>query len=107
MSLINDIIRTMDTELDRILLCLDYVTEEQIWYRFKSEMNSIGNLCVHLAGNEYQHFVSGIGNTPNIRQRSFEFTADHEFTKEELKALLKHTRNESKKSFSKLRRKIS
>lgn len=95
MNYTDEIVRTMTTELNRILSCLDLLTEEQIWYKFKPKMNSVGNLCVHLAGNEYQHFISGIGNNPNIRQRTLEFTSDRTYSREELKDLLTRTRNES------------
>lgn len=92
---IDEILKTMNTELNRILTCLDNLTEDQIWYRFKPSMNSIGNLCVHLAGNEYQHFISGIGNKPNIRQRTLEFTSERTYSRHELKDLLNDTRNQS------------
>ncbi|MNW43193.1 Protein of unknown function [Fontibacillus panacisegetis] len=95
MGYVEEIIRTMNTELNRILTCLDMLSEDQVWYRFKSNMNSIGNLCLHLAGNEYQHFVSGIGNNSNVRKRSMEFTSDRLYSKNELKELLTRTRNES------------
>lgn len=92
---IDEIIRTMNTELERILFCVDQLSEDQVWQRFKPNMNSIGNLCIHLAGNEYQHFISGIGKKPNIRHRSLEFTSDRTYLKEELKELLIKTRKES------------
>jgi hypothetical protein len=95
MEYVDEIFRTMTTQLNRILSCLDLLSEEQVWYRFKSNMNTVGNLCIHLAGNEYQHFISGIGNKPNIRQRTFEFTSDRTYSKEELKELLIKTRIQS------------
>jgi hypothetical protein len=95
MPLIQDVLKTMNTELERIVLCLERLTEEQVWYRCKPNMNSIGNLCLHLAGNEYQQIVSAIGNKPNIRERSAEFTANGNYTKERLIALLRDVRSES------------
>ncbi|XEC96612.1 DinB family protein [Paenibacillus tarimensis] len=93
---VEEILRTMDTALNRIHICLDSLSEDQVWCRLKPNMNSIGNLCVHLAGNEYQHFVSGIGERPLVRQRTLEFTSDRGYSKNELKELLNQTRNESK-----------
>ncbi|WP_219834139.1 DinB family protein [Paenibacillus sp. R14(2021)] len=95
MKYVEEIMSTMNTELDRILSCLDLLSEEQIWCKFKPAMNAVGNLCIHLAGNEYQHVISGIGRMPNIRQRTSEFTSDRTYTRDELKALLTRTRNES------------
>ena len=65
-------------------------------------MNSIGNLCLHLAGNEYQNFVSAIGNRPFIRERTREFTTDGGLSKEELIILLRKTRSESEDVLSAL-----
>jgi hypothetical protein len=95
MGLIQEVLKTMNTELKRIEICLQRLTEEQVWLRFKPEMNSVGNLCVHLAGNEYQHFVSGVGQRHNIRERSMEFAAEGGYSKVELIGLLHDTRNAS------------
>jgi len=92
---VNEILNTMNTELNRIITCLDKLDEEQIWHKYNGKMNAIGNLCVHLAGNEHQHFISGIGKMPMIRQRTLEFTADKTFSKQELKKLLQDTREQS------------
>lgn len=66
----------LDTELDRIKKALDRLPEEGVWKRVRGSTNSIGNLCLHLAGNEYQNMVSGIGQKPFIRERSAEFIAE-------------------------------
>ncbi len=58
-------------------------------------MNSIGNLCLHLAGNEYQHFVSGIGGMPFIRTRTNEFTKNNEISRIELVKQLNDVRRKS------------
>ncbi|WP_127534374.1 DinB family protein [Paenibacillus kobensis] len=91
----DEIIRTLNTELGRILTCLDMLSDDQIWRRLKPNMNSVGHLCVHLAGNERQHFISGIGQEPNIRERTLEFTVEHTYTREQLKQLLSLTREQS------------
>jgi uncharacterized damage-inducible protein DinB len=74
----------MNTQLNRVDTCLKKLSEEDIWKKVKSNTNSIGNLCIHLSGNEYQHFVSGIGKQPFIRERSQEFSAINILGKEEL-----------------------
>lgn len=89
------IMEDMNKQLDRIEKSLNSLDDGLIWTRMKDSMNSIGNLVLHLAGNEYQNFVSAIGNKPFIRERTREFTTDGEISKEELLALLRKTRSES------------
>ncbi|RUT35757.1 DUF1572 domain-containing protein [Paenibacillus zeisoli] len=94
-ELIKDVMEDMNKQLDRIEQSLNLLTDELIWKRMKETMNSIGNLCHHLAGNEYQNLVSSIGNRPFIRERSREFTTSGGISKEELIGLLRRTRAES------------
>ncbi len=54
--------------------CLDQLTEEQVWWRPKEEMNSIGNLILHLMGNVRQWIVAGIGGQTDVRKRPAEFS---------------------------------
>ncbi|MCG7218168.1 DUF1572 family protein [Paenibacillus mucilaginosus] len=94
-ELIKDVLEDMNKQLDRIERSLNLLTDELIWKRWKDSMNSIGNICLHLAGNEYQNVVSAIGNRPFIRERSREFTTEGGISKEELIGLLRQTRSES------------
>lgn len=89
------VLEDMNKQLDRIEMSLNRLNDELVWTRIKDSMNSIGNLCLHLAGNEYQNLVSAIGNKPFIRERTREFTTDGGISKEELIALLRNTRKES------------
>jgi hypothetical protein len=94
-ELMKDVMEDMNKQLDRIEKSLNQLDDELIWKRMKNSMNSIGNLCLHLAGNEYQNFVSAIGNRPFVRERSREFTTDRGISKEELIGLLRETRSKS------------
>jgi hypothetical protein len=94
-ELMKDVMEDMNKQLDRIEKSLNQLDDELIWKRMKNSMNSIGNLCLHLAGNEYQNFVSAIGNRPFVRERSREFTTDGGISKEELIGLLRETRSKS------------
>ncbi|WP_426449279.1 DUF1572 family protein [Paenibacillus sp. S-38] len=96
-ELIKDVMEDMNKQLDRIERSLHLLNDELIWRRLKDSMNSIGNICLHLAGNEYQNFVSAIGGRPFIRERSREFTTDGGLSKEELIGLLRRTRSESER----------
>jgi hypothetical protein len=70
--------------LGRIAHCLGQLTDEQIWWRPRADMNSIGNLVLHLTGNVRQLIVSGVGGAPDDRDRPGEFSARDTGTGEEL-----------------------
>jgi uncharacterized damage-inducible protein DinB len=61
--------------LPKIRLALEGLTDEDIWWRPNQASNSIGNLILHLAGNVRQWVVSGIGRSPDTRERDREFLA--------------------------------
>jgi len=95
-DLVSDVVNAMDVQLRRIEVCLDRLTEEQIWERLREGMNSVGNLCVHMAGNEHQHFISGIGGKRLVRERTREFTMTGGYTRDGLVALLRSVREEAR-----------
>jgi len=59
--------------LKKIRHCVDQLSDDQVWWRSRPEMNSIANLMLHLAGNLRQWIVSGIGGAPDVRDRPGEF----------------------------------
>jgi hypothetical protein len=65
----------LDSAFSRITHCLEQLTDEQIWWRPRSDMNSIGNLVLHLNGNVRQLIISTIGGVPDDRDRPAEFAA--------------------------------
>ncbi len=66
--------RLSEEYLPRILRCLDELTDEDIWWRAHENGNSVGNLVLHLAGNVGQWINSGLGGTPDKRDRKGEFS---------------------------------
>ncbi|QDV36884.1 DUF1572 family protein [Tautonia plasticadhaerens] len=58
--------------------------DEQVWWRPREGMNSVGNLLLHLAGNLRQRFGSVIGSDPDDRDRLGEFTERGPIPKDEL-----------------------
>lgn len=70
--------------LGRIAHCAAQLTDEQIWSRPTPAMNSIGNLMLHLAGNVRQLIVTGVGGSPDTRERQAEFDARGPIPSEEL-----------------------
>lgn len=72
--LVREVRRRLKEEgLMRIRKCLSELTEEEIWYRPNANSNSVGNLVLHLCGNVRQWIVSGLGEQPDVRDRTAEF----------------------------------
>lgn len=94
-DLIKNVLEDMDKQLDRIIKSINPLDDDLIWKKMKDSMNSIGNLCLHLAGNEYQNLISAIGNKPFIRERTREFNSEGGISKGELISVLMRTRSES------------
>ena len=76
---------------DRIFVCLDQLTPEQIWARGSENENAVGNLVLHLAGNVRQWIGSGVAGRENIRDRDAEFAARGQADAKELRVLLQST----------------
>ena len=73
--LIKDVKRRLfDEGIDRIKKCLSHLTDEQVWYKHNSNINSVGNLILHLCGNVTQYILHGIDGQADIRQRAKEFS---------------------------------
>lgn len=68
----------------RIEKCLGELSEEEVWLRPNGASNSIGNLILHLCGNIRQYIISGLGQQPDTRTRSVEFSVTEGFSKAEL-----------------------
>jgi hypothetical protein len=64
----------LDATVGLIRHCLDQLDDGQVWWRPREDMNSVGNLLLHLAGNLKQRFGSVIGGEPDVRDRFGEFT---------------------------------
>ena len=60
---------------ERVETCLGKLNPDQIWMRGTENQNAVGNLVLHLNGNIRQWILSGVGGTPNARDRDQEFAA--------------------------------
>ncbi len=74
----------LDSALTRIKHCLRQLNDEQVWWRSQPNLNSIGNLILHLCGNLRQWIMSGIGGVSDIRNRPAEFAERGPISKKEL-----------------------
>lgn len=79
--------------LERIIKCVDMLTEDELWQHPNASSNSIGNLILHLSGNITQYIISALGNSPDRRERSLEFSSDRTINATELKELITSTCN--------------
>ena len=80
--------RVCDESIERILKCLEQLSDDQIWFRSNENSNSVGNLILHLKGNVKQWIFSGLLDEKDIRDRSLEFAQRGIISKEELRKKL-------------------
>lgn len=74
----------LDQCLVKISHCVGQLSDEQVWWRPREEMNSIGNLLLHLTGNVRQWMIAGLGTAKDVRNRPAEFSQRGSIPKEEL-----------------------
>ncbi len=60
-------------DCDRVQVCLEKLSPDQIWHRDSDIENSVGNLVLHIGGNLRQWIVSGVGGAEDRRDRDWEF----------------------------------
>lgn len=90
-ELISQAIYRNGLNLPRIIKCVDMLTEDELWQHPNTSSNSIGNLILHLSGNITQYIISGLGRSPDRRERSLEFSSNRTLNKAELKELITTT----------------
>ena len=73
----------------RIEHCLAQLTDARVWWRPPADLNSVGNLVLHLAGNVRQLIGSELGGAPDDRDRQAEFDARETVSGADLLATLR------------------
>ena len=86
----------IDENTKKLTTCLRELEETEIWKRPNENLNSVGNLLLHLCGNIRQYAISSLGNIEDTRQREKEFSANGGYSKSELLEKLLTTINEAK-----------
>jgi hypothetical protein len=86
----------LDSALGRIEHCVGQLADEQVWWRPRPDLNSVGNLVLHLTGNVKQMIVSSLGGEPDDRDRPAEFAARGPVPKAELLCRLTDVANRAK-----------
>ena len=87
----------------RITHCLSQLSDAQVWWRPRADMNAIGNLLLHLRGNLGQWIVAGAGGRAFERDRPAEFAERGSVGKIEAEAMLGTTLNEAVEVLAHLR----
>jgi uncharacterized damage-inducible protein DinB len=77
--------------LPKLESCLNVLSDEQVWWRSNSASNSVGNLCLHLAGNARQWIVCGLGGAIDARVRQSEFDQRGSISRVQLLSVLTRT----------------
>lgn len=80
---------------ERVIACLNKLSDEQIWERGTENENAVGNLVLHLCGNVRQWIGSGMACRPDARQRAEEFAARGPLPSAALSGRLKETISEA------------
>lgn len=78
----------MDENLRMIGICLNQLTEDEIWVKPSGSTNSVGNLLLHLCGNITQYGIASLDHRPDHRNREKEFSSHGEADKAKLLARL-------------------
>lgn len=86
---------TLSDYTGRIEKCLGLLDDAALWSREDEVENSIGNLCVHLAGNVRQWLIATVGGVPDTRDRDSEFAARSGGSGAQLAAALRRTVEEA------------
>lgn len=81
---IKDCSRHLNEYTKRVKICLDMLSEEQVWQKPNEASNSIANVMLHLCGNMTQYVLSALGGRPDNRERDKEFAAKSGYTKAQL-----------------------
>jgi hypothetical protein len=76
--------KELTSALAKIKHCLGQLTDEQVWWRSRPSLNSVGNLILHLCGNLRQWIVAGLGGAADGRDRPAEFAERGPIPKDEL-----------------------
>jgi uncharacterized damage-inducible protein DinB len=83
-ELVKNALYRMDENTRMIKKSLAEISEEELWQKPNSSLNSIANLIVHLCGNMSQYVISSLGETQDKRIRDAEFSITGGLTKNEL-----------------------
>ena len=105
-------VELLDQSMVKIRHCLEQLSGDQVWWRPQPSINSVGNLCLHLAGNLRQWGIVPFSEADDERDRESEFSSEVKIPAADLLLQLEKTVDESKQiwaglSEEKLQRPVS
>lgn len=83
--------RMQEESLARILQCIHLLGDDGLWYAPNKNVNSIGNLVLHLSGNITQYIHTTFGSQEDQRNRALEFSSNKTHSKEQLIKAIKES----------------
>lgn len=86
----------IDENTKKLTSCFNELEEMETWKRPNENLNSVGNLVLHLCGNIRQYAIASLGQVEDIRERDKEFSATGGYSKSELLEKLLATVEEAK-----------
>ncbi|MAW08692.1 MAG: hypothetical protein CMC23_00550, partial [Flavobacteriaceae bacterium] len=92
----------LEENLRMVLICIDKITEKDLWNKPSKKGVALGNQIIHVVGNMTQYLISSLGEKKFNRERDNEFKIDKRMTKSSLINMLSNTIQESKKTITKL-----
>jgi uncharacterized damage-inducible protein DinB len=95
-------IKRINQSTEKITACIQQLEEKDLWVSPNENLNSIGNLNLHLCGNIRQHIISALGGEKDIRTRDLEFSTTGGLSKSELIAKLQDTAGEATKVIARM-----
>jgi hypothetical protein len=87
---------TLDYSRDRMLHAVGQLSEEDVWWRPRPEMNAVGNILLHVCGNMRQWIVCTLTGRLDRRDRPSEFSRREPILKGVLVEKLQTTVEEAK-----------
>ena len=87
---------------EKIVHCLDQLSDDQVNWRPFEQQNSLANIILHLCGNLRQWGIAGVTNSPDTRHRAAEFSDRARHSKQELLAKLAETVREADEALANL-----
>lgn len=86
--------RVFNESIPRIRKCVELIDEQDLWRSPNEKIASIGCNIQHVVGNARQWILSSLLGQKDERERSKEFIANSEMSKDELDALLVSLKND-------------
>jgi hypothetical protein len=101
-ALVAEARNTFNRALHKIEHCLDQLSDVDMTWRPRPEMNSIAIVVNHLCGNLRQWIIAGLGGAPDVRDRPGEFADPGKTTVAEVRRKLKERLTEVEAVLAKL-----